>query len=85
METPEGTYVQSSAINSRSVKLPDSVNVFDFEVFGASSLDPILWGGDKEEKAGAPAFVYVSSRIVALNGQLLATLGDYSVISCLRL
>ena len=58
------------------MKLPDPVNSFDFQVFGASSLDPILWGGDKEEKAGAPAFVYVSSRIVALNSRLLATLGD---------
>jgi phosphoserine phosphatase RsbU/P len=72
--------VLSNSMNSKSVKLPDPVNVFDFAVFGASSLDPYLWGGDKEEKTRFPAFVYVSSRIFALNGQLLATLGDYSEI-----
>ena len=80
VDSAAGTYVQSQALNSKSVKLPDPVNSLDFEVFGASSLDPILWGGDKEEKAAAPAFVYVSSRIYALNGRLLATLGDYSEI-----
>jgi sigma-B regulation protein RsbU (phosphoserine phosphatase) len=70
--------VLSTLMNSNSVKLPEPANPFDFKVFGASSLDPIVWGGDKEEKAGAPAFVYVSSRIFALNSQLLATLGDLS-------
>ena len=80
MTTPAGSYVPGNPINSKSVKLPDPVNRFDFVVFGASSLDPILWGGDKEEKAGAPAFVYVSSRIFALNHRLLATLGEYSEI-----
>jgi sigma-B regulation protein RsbU (phosphoserine phosphatase) len=78
--TPRGTYVQTNPVNSRSVKLPEPVNRFDFQVFGASSLDPIFWGGDKPQKADAPAFVYVSSRIFALNGRLLATLGDYSRI-----
>jgi sigma-B regulation protein RsbU (phosphoserine phosphatase) len=76
--TPEGTYVQSGAINSNSVKVPDPVNKLDLIVFGASSLDPISWGGDREEKAAQPAFVYVTSRIFALNGRLLAALGEYS-------
>ena len=75
-----GTYVPGNSINSKFVKLPDPVNSLDFYVFGASSLDPILWGGVQEEKAGSPAFVYVSSRIYALNSRLLATLGDYSEI-----
>jgi sigma-B regulation protein RsbU (phosphoserine phosphatase) len=73
-------YVQSNSINSKFVKLPDPANAFDFVVFGASSLDPILWGGEKEERAGAPAFVLVYSRIFALISRLLATLGDYSQI-----
>jgi sigma-B regulation protein RsbU (phosphoserine phosphatase) len=80
VDTPAGTYVQSTPIDSQSVKLPDPANSFDFQVFGVSSLDPILWGGDKEEKAGTPAFIHVSSRIFTLNGRLLATLGDYSRI-----
>jgi sigma-B regulation protein RsbU (phosphoserine phosphatase) len=78
--TPGETYVPGNSIHSQSVKLPDPVYSFDYQVFGASSLDPILWGGDKEEKAGAPAYVYVSSRIAALNSRLLATLGDLSEI-----
>jgi len=74
----ERTYYPGNSINSRYVPLPDPVNILDFRVFGASAIDPIRWGGNKEEKAGAPAFVYVNSRIFALNGQLLATLGDLS-------
>jgi sigma-B regulation protein RsbU (phosphoserine phosphatase) len=80
VETPKGVYVQSGAISSKAVKLPDPVNPLDFAVFGASSLDPILWAGDREEKAVQPAFVYVTSRIAALNSRLLATLGEYSQI-----
>ncbi len=78
VQLPAGTYVPGNVINSKSVKLPDPANPFDFYVFGASALDPILWGGDKEERAGAPAYVYVSSRVAALNSRLLATLGDLS-------
>jgi sigma-B regulation protein RsbU (phosphoserine phosphatase) len=81
VETSQGTFVPSGSINSKFVKLPDPVNPFDFYVIGASALDPILWGGDKEEKAGAPAYVYVSSRIFALNSRLLATLGDLSQVT----
>jgi sigma-B regulation protein RsbU (phosphoserine phosphatase) len=74
--TPGGTFTPGNSIHSQSVKVPDPVYSFDFEVFGASSLEPILWSGDKE--APAPAFVFVSSRIGALNSRLLATLGEYS-------
>jgi sigma-B regulation protein RsbU (phosphoserine phosphatase) len=80
VSTTEETYYPGNPMKSRSVLLPDPVNILDFEVVGASSIDPIRWGGDKEEKAGAPAFVFVSSRIFALNNQLLATLGEYSAI-----
>ncbi len=74
----EGARILSTQMNSNSVRLPDPVNVFDFMVLGASSLDPIIWGGDKEEKTAAPVFVYVSSRIFELNSRLLATLGEFS-------
>jgi len=76
----EEPHVLRTLMHSKSVKLPDPLNLFDLVVIGASSLDPIVWGGDKEEKAGAPAFVYVSSRIFALNSKLLATLGEFSEI-----
>ena len=77
MKTPQGFYVPNVSMNSKSVKLPDPMNLFDFRVFGASSLDPVIWGGDQEEKSAAPAFVYVSSRIGALNRPLLAQLGEF--------
>lgn len=70
------TYVDRDRISSKSIALPDAVNPLDFKVFGASSLDPIDWGGKREVEAAAPAYVYVSSRIAALNSRLLSTLGD---------
>jgi sigma-B regulation protein RsbU (phosphoserine phosphatase) len=80
VDTPKGAYVQSAIINSKSVQVPEPLNRFDFTVFGASSLDPVLWSSEKEEKAPAPVFVYVTSRILTLNTALLAALGDYSRI-----
>jgi sigma-B regulation protein RsbU (phosphoserine phosphatase) len=68
--------VLSTLINSRGIQLPTASNPFDFVVFGASSLDPIVWGGDSEESSDQPAFVYVSSRVFTLNKRLLSTLGD---------
>ena len=76
--TSNGTFVQTGTVRSKSITLPEPENLFDFTVYGMYSLDPILWSGEKEEKAIAPALVYVFSRILALNGKLLATLGDYS-------
>ena len=78
VQTPEGDYVQSSSVHSRSVPVPDPANRFDFTVLGASTLDPIAWGGNREQKLEQPIFVYVTSRIVTLNRQLLATLGEFS-------
>jgi len=80
VQTEQGVFIQSQVINSKSVKVPEALFPFDFAVFGASSLDPVLWGGDQQQKNAAPALVYVSSRITALNGRLLATLGEFSEV-----
>jgi sigma-B regulation protein RsbU (phosphoserine phosphatase) len=80
VKTPTGAYVQDRFISSRYLQIPEPLNWLDFLVYGASSLDPIDWGGEKEEKLEEPVFVYVSSRIVTLNHQLLATLGEFSRI-----
>ena len=80
VKTPQGAYVQAGSIRSKSVQVPTPLNRCDFTVFGASTLEPVLWGGDKEQKLVEPVFVYVTSRIVTLNHQLLATLGEYSQI-----
>jgi len=80
VQTPEGDYVQSASVRSRSVPIPEPANSFDLTVLGASTLDPIAWGGEREQKLEQPVFVYVTSRIITLNRQLLATLGEFSAI-----
>lgn len=80
LETPEGVYVPAGTIRSKSLKVPAPASRLDLEVYGASSLEPTLWGGEREKKFSYPAFVYVNSRIGALSRQLLAPLGEYSRI-----
>ncbi len=77
-ETREGVFGLSETIDSKSLELPKPVNWLDFNVRGASSLDPVSWEGEAQQKFAAPAFVYVSSRVMALNRRLLETLGEYS-------
>jgi len=78
IETPQGAFDQTATINSRRIRPPEPANYFDFTVVGASSLEPILWGGEVQKRPAAPAFVYVSSRVMALNRRLLRTQGEYS-------
>jgi sigma-B regulation protein RsbU (phosphoserine phosphatase) len=78
--TPEGVFGLSQSIYSKNLKLPEPVSRFDFIVRGASSLDPVSWEGEAQQKSAAPAFVYVSSRVMALNRRLLETLGEYSQV-----
>jgi phosphoserine phosphatase RsbU/P len=76
--TPRGSYDQTTTVNSRRIRLPEPANRFDFTVVGATALEPISWQGDKQRKVAAPAFVYVSSRVMALTHRLLETQGEYS-------
>jgi sigma-B regulation protein RsbU (phosphoserine phosphatase) len=76
--TPEGDFDLSGSIYSKNLKLPEPVSRVDFIVHGASSLAPFSWGGETQQKLTAPAFVYVSSRVIPLNQRLLETLGEYS-------
>jgi sigma-B regulation protein RsbU (phosphoserine phosphatase) len=80
VETPQGAYEDSISINSKRVRLPKPANHFDFRVFGASSLNPVSWQGETQQRLAAPAFVYVSSRVMTLNSLLLETLGEYSQV-----
>ncbi len=72
------TFIAGKSINSLSIKLPDPANLLDMRVFGASLLHVQDWSGEKEQNSEAPAFVWVNSRVFALNGRLLQTLGDLS-------
>jgi sigma-B regulation protein RsbU (phosphoserine phosphatase) len=78
--TPEGEFDLSESIFSKNLKLPEPVSRFDFIVRGASSLDPVFWEGEKQEVLTAPAFVYVTSRVIPLNRRLLETAGEFSQI-----
>jgi sigma-B regulation protein RsbU (phosphoserine phosphatase) len=77
-DTSQGSYDQSASIGSKRIALPEPVKWFDFRVLGAASLDPVSWQGETQQKPAAPAFVYVSSRVMALNRHLLESQGEYS-------
>jgi sigma-B regulation protein RsbU (phosphoserine phosphatase) len=74
----ESEYRPVATVVSKSVALPEPAYPFDYKVYGASTLDPVIWGGSREERMAEPVFVYASSRIVTLNKQLFVTLGRYS-------
>ncbi len=74
----EGEYLPVATLVSKSVELPAPAYFFDYKVYGASTLDPYLWGGRTEERVAEPVFVLATSRIVTLNRELFVTLGRYS-------
>jgi len=78
--TPQGAYDQAGSINSKKIKLPEPVSRLDFTVVGASALDAVSWQAESPKKFTVPAFVYVSSRVLALQRRLLETQGEYSQI-----
>lgn len=78
LRTLEGQSPQGRPIRSKSVQVPRPANRLDLAVLGASTLDPILWAGAKKETQREPVVVYVTSRMVTLNRQLLSTLGRFT-------
>lgn len=78
LRTTEGNYVQTTTVRSRSAQLPAPISWLDRAVLGASTLAPVVWGGDKQEQAAVPVFLYATSRIMPLNRQLFETLGEFS-------
>ena len=75
-----GEFLQQGSLSSKSVELPAPANRADLTVVGASSLDPIIWGGEAEQHLAEPVLVVVTSRVVTLNRQLVSTLGRFSRI-----
>ncbi len=78
--TPEEHAALKWSIRSQFVQLPEPDGPLDIAVFGASTLDPIVWGEETEHQLTEPVFVYAHSRIMALNRQLFVTLGRFSRI-----
>jgi phosphoserine phosphatase RsbU/P len=65
-------------VSSKLARVPPAANFFDFNVYGASTLGPIIWRAPERRHLQQPVFIYASSRIVTLNRQLFGTLGQYS-------
>ncbi len=71
---------RESAIMSKNVPVPAPAFFGDYTVFGAFTLDPVVWGGAEKRLAAAPVFLYVTSRLITLEARLLSTLGRFSRI-----
>lgn len=65
-------------ISSASLRMPDSAGHFDFTVYNMASLQPYIWQATTERSDPGLGLFYVSTRLYALNRQLLSTLGQLS-------
>jgi len=74
-ENPNGDI---ETMSSKSLIVPAKASFFDLPVYNGDSLQPTLWQGATEHRDPDGAFFSVSSRMVALNHQVLSSLGQYS-------
>lgn len=74
-ENPNGDL---DTVSSRSLVVPAKASFYDLPVYNGDSLQPTLWQEAKERKDPDGAFFSVSSRMFALNRQILSSLGQYS-------
>jgi phosphoserine phosphatase RsbU/P len=68
------------SVSSKTAELPPPVNVLDQTVSGRSALNFVLWSPASETRRERPVAVLATARIVSLNRQLLATIGELSSI-----
>lgn len=76
LSTPEG--VQEISVHSKSLVVPPPANSLDYTVQNVAALDPIRWDLPEEKPDTGTGLFLVTSRVVALNRQLLANLGQFS-------
>ncbi len=76
--TEQGPVIEESSIQSKSVRVPAPAYCFDYTVYNWATLDPVLWGGDEQKVQPEAGVFLVTSRFIALDRQLLSTLGQYS-------
>lgn len=77
LSTPLGP-VETNTITSKSLQLPPATSALDWRVLGAVALDPVVWNAATRSHVAVPTLLYASSRLLTLNHQLLASLGDLS-------
>jgi sigma-B regulation protein RsbU (phosphoserine phosphatase) len=70
--------IDMQTISSKSLVVPPRASLFDLPVYNGDSLQPTVWEGPSKRKEPDLALFYVSSRIFALNRQVLSSLGKYS-------
>lgn len=74
----ERTTVDMRDTRSKLLAVPAKASFIDLPVYNADSLQPTIWEGSTERRDSDVAFFSVSSRIMALNHQVLSSLGKYS-------
>src|SRR2546422_907604 len=77
---PEMESRRTRTVRSKSVEVPVPISRLDSTVFGASTLDLVVWSGEKKQYLTESVFVFVTSRMGTLATQLLETLGRFSRI-----
>lgn len=75
---PQGTSVQEVRLRSKSIEVPPPVSRFDYTVRNLAALDPVRWDGQEERREENAGLFYVTSRLVALDRQLISNLGQFS-------
>lgn len=73
-----GRVLAAGGITSKSLPLPRAASFLDYTVHNLASLQPYVWQSPVERRETDAGLFYVTSRIVALNRQLLSTLGQIS-------
>jgi phosphoserine phosphatase RsbU/P len=78
VSTPQGTSDLEVRLRSKSLEIPPAVSRFDYTIRNLAALDPVRWDGEKETREENSGFFYVTSRLVALDRELVSTLGQFS-------
>ena len=67
-------------VQSKSLRLPAPMDSFDIPVGGATTLDPVVWGGANRRHEPTAGVIYATSRMLTLDRKFLSTLGDLSQV-----
>jgi sigma-B regulation protein RsbU (phosphoserine phosphatase) len=78
VETPKGKTDLELRLRSESIEIPAAAGRFDYTVRNLAALDPIRWDGKEERREENAGMFYVTSRLVALDRQLISSLGQFS-------
>jgi phosphoserine phosphatase RsbU/P len=76
--TSQGSPVQEVRLRSKSIEVPPAVSRFDYTIRNLAALDPVRWDGKEERREENAGLFYVTSRLVALDRQLVSSLGQFS-------